>query len=408
MKILYFGSACDKEWFNKISSEKAQPYHVAQYMFEMALIEGFSNFQNIDMKIYYLYQEQYFPKGKLFFFKARSKKLNDKYMVNYLPNINLPILKELYFILVGMVLTLKWAINNRKEKNKLILTAFNYTPLSLGIYVVAKTLGIIRVNIFTDLSSHIINDQRQKDMFWLKKLILPYYLKIINFIEKSYDGYILFTEPMNSKVNPNHKPYIVIEGIFNNELNLAKAKKEKAIMYAGTLSFEYGVKNILDAFEQINDKNLQLWLFGNGDMKQYILELSQRDKRVKYFGFMKREDVFEYEKKATLLINLRNSNDEYTMYSFPSKTFEYMVSGTPFLTTKLKGIPDEYYRYVYTIDKLDIQSIKNKIEEILNKSQSELDDLGSKAREFILKEKNNKVQTTKIINFISQLFKCKK
>ena len=48
MKILYFGSACDREWFNKVSKAKTMPYHVAQYMFEMALIEGFSNIDDID------------------------------------------------------------------------------------------------------------------------------------------------------------------------------------------------------------------------------------------------------------------------------------------------------------------------------------------------------------------------
>ena len=55
-------------------------------------------------------------------------------------------------------------------------------------------------------------------------------------------------------------------------------------------------------------------------------------------------------KEAKLLINLRNPEDKYTKYSFPSKTFEYMVSGTPFFTTKLEGIPSEYYNYLYCID----------------------------------------------------------
>ena len=40
MEILYFGSLCDKEWFNEISGKKALPYQVAQYTFEMALINN--------------------------------------------------------------------------------------------------------------------------------------------------------------------------------------------------------------------------------------------------------------------------------------------------------------------------------------------------------------------------------
>jgi len=46
---------------------------------------------------------------------------------------------------------------------------------------------------------------------------------------------------------------------------------------------------------------------------------------------------------------------------------EYMVSGTPFLTTRLEGIPHEYYKYLYTIDDYSVGSVKQKIEEILAK-----------------------------------------
>ncbi|WP_282938854.1 hypothetical protein [Paenibacillus sp. RC67] len=74
MKILYFGSACDKEWFEEASTIKAMPAHVAQYRFEMALITGFSARNDIDMDLYYLYQEPYYPKGKFLKFYSRKKK----------------------------------------------------------------------------------------------------------------------------------------------------------------------------------------------------------------------------------------------------------------------------------------------------------------------------------------------
>lgn len=293
--------------------------------------------------------------------------------------------------------------SNLKIKEKTILTPFNYTPLSLGIYLAAKLMGIKRLNVFTDLSSDIINQKRQKDMIWVKKCLLPFYLKLINFVEKNYDMYILFTEEMNKKVNPKNKPYLVLEGIYNNQLDLKHLKKEKAIMYAGTLAYEYGIKNILDAFEQLENSDLQLWIFGDGDMKDYIKELSVRDKRVKFFGFQAHNKVFEYEKKATLLVNARNPEDEYTFYSFPSKTFEYMVSGTPFLTTKLKGIPEEYYKYVFTIDEYNVESLKQKMEGILSINQEKLDELGEDARRFILENKNSLVQSAKIIHKIQKM-----
>ncbi|EHL68896.1 hypothetical protein HMPREF1014_04368 [Bacillus sp. 7_6_55CFAA_CT2] len=301
----------------------------------------------------------------------------------------------------GVYLTLKWGLKNFKDKEKVILTPFNYTPLSLGIYIASKLLRIKRVNIFTDLSSDIMNNNRQKEMHWIKKNVLSTYKRLVDYIEQNYDGYVLFTEPMNKKVNLSGKPYIVLEGIFNNDLDLSPLPKSKAIMYAGTLAFEYGVKNILDAFEQIEDNELELWLFGDGDMREYIENLAIKDKRVKYFGFKSRAEVFEYEKRATLLVNARNPVDQYTMYSFPSKTFEYMVSGTPFLTTRLKGIPQEYDKYIYSINDSDINLIKKEIETILLIPDEEINKLTQDARLFILENKNSKVQGKKVLDFLN-------
>ncbi|MFC6648999.1 hypothetical protein [Paenibacillus rhizoplanae] len=136
-------------------------------------------------------------------------------------------LKEIIFFLKGFLKTLFWGIKNRREKEKVILTAFNYTPLSVGIFLAAKLFSINRINIFTDLSSDIINDQRQKDMIWFKRLILPIYLNLVEKVESSYDMYILFTEAMNSRVNPNNKPYLIIEGIYNSQLDMKYKKKNE-------------------------------------------------------------------------------------------------------------------------------------------------------------------------------------
>ena len=397
MKILYFGSACDKEWFDKISQLKSTPYSTAQYRFEMALLAGFAEMDEIEMEIFYLHQEDYYPKGHFLIYKTKLKELNQRHVIKYLPGMNLPIIKEIFNLLLGIFLTLKWAIVNRNEQNKIILTPFNYAPLSLGTLFIANIFGIKRANVFTDLSGDIMNEKRQKDMIWIKQVILPCYKKLIGWIEANYDLYILFTDAMNERVNPKNKPYLVMEGIFNADLGLSEMEKEKAIMYAGTLSFEYGIKMFLDAFEQIFDEEIQLWLFGDGDMKKYINQLCERDDRVIYYGFKPHEEVFEYEKKATLLINTRNPMDEYTRYSFPSKTFEYMVSGTPFLTTYIAGIPQEYYQYLYIIEEYSIESVKQRIQDVLAKPQSELDEFGKKARQFVLENKNSVVQAERII-----------
>ena len=93
-------------------------------------------------------------------------------------------------------------------------------------------------------------------------------------------------------------------------------------------------------------------------------------------------------------------DDEYTKYSFPSKTFEYMVSGTPMISTDLEGIPDEYKKYMFMVDYSD-EKIVDKIYEILNLDDTFLEEFGKKAREFVLNEKNPCVQVKKINKFLN-------
>ena len=106
--------------------------------------------------------------------------------------------------------------------------------------------------------------------------------------------------------------------------------------------------------------------------------------------------------KVTLLINPRPTNEEYTKYSFPSKNMEYMVSGTPILTTKLPGMPKEYYKHVYLIEEENVDGLKNILIDILNKPVEELYKFGNGAKEFVLNKKSNIMQAKKIINMIDR------
>lgn len=90
--------------------------------------------------------------------------------------------------------------------------------------------------------------------------------------------------------------------------------------------------------------------------------------------------------KAALLVNPRPIKPEYTKYSFPSKNMEYMVSGTPLMTTKLPGIPKEYYPYIYLLEDESPEGIARRLNEILNISMIERNEKAKEARKFVIKK----------------------
>lgn len=219
------------------------------------------------------------------------------------------------------------------------------------------------------------------------------------------DRYILLTEHMKDKLPIGDKPYVVVEGVVNDmekkEDRDAINDETKVILYVGSYRMSNGIKQLVEAFSGANERGWELWLCGKGEATQFIEKWSRKDSRIKDLGYKKHDEALELEKRADLLVNPRRNIGEYTKYSFPSKTMEYMASGTPVLMYKLDGIPKEYDNYIYYVDGDNVDDLKKMIEKLISKPQLELDKFGKKAKKWVLENKNAKVQTKKIIELIN-------
>ena len=248
------------------------------------------------------------------------------------------------------------------------------------------------VLICPDLSIHMDLDAKKKPLkSFLKKIENIVARRLL----KSVDGYVLFTEQMQEYFSEFKKPYTVVEGVYRDKYALTPTTKKHFIMHAGSLHHNIGIEELISAFEQITNQTEELWFFGSGAMDEYIKEKEKTNNRIKHMGFVDPQQLFEYEKQATLLVNVRNPQAEYTKYSFPSKTFEYMASGTPFLTTELPGIPLEYKDYLFTIENNSVDEIKAGLDRALALSDQERQKFGADARTFVLTQKNKYIQSKK-------------
>lgn len=218
-----------------------------------------------------------------------------------------------------------------------------------------------------------------------------------------FDGYILYAKTMAKFLGIESKRWMLMEGSYSASENkmLGVQTKRKAIMYSGKLDKEYGLELLVDSFMEINDENLELWLTGGGNAVDYIKEKASIDHRIKFYGFLpKREDVLILQQQAALLLNMRLPSEKSSNFCFPSKLFEYMVTGVPVLTFKIGGIPDEYYQYLYTIENEDKASLIHAIQNTMNLEEKELEDKGKQAKNYILREKTSEAQAKRIVEFV--------
>lgn len=220
------------------------------------------------------------------------------------------------------------------------------------------------------------------------------------------DSFVLLTEQMRNPLHVGVRPYVVLEGIWNGippvpQNCIKKQDAKRIVFYSGTLHYRYGIQLLLDAFEKIERENYELWICGVGEAAKGIEKLSKRDSRVKYFGFCSSARVAELRKRATVLINPRPPEGEYTKYSFPSKTIEYMVSGIPVIAFKLEGMPDEYDYYINYVPGNSAELLKCRIVEICEDQTGKYVEKATLGSQYIQQYKNPTAQAGKVVAMMS-------
>lgn len=230
--------------------------------------------------------------------------------------------------------------------------------------------------------------------------------KLSERLSSKADTYVFVTKQMNDIINKKNKPYIVMEGFVDEGLNntnisLEIKYKPFVCMYTGGLAKEYGLQMLVDGFLEADIPNSELHIYGAGEYAANLYEIAKTHMNVRYFGTRNNDEVVDAQMKATLLINPRYSTAEYTKYSFPGKNLEYAASGTPTLTTKLPGMPLEYYDYVYILKDETPHGMADALKQIASQSREGLYSFGHNTKEWMLKNKNCKTQIRKIIEFLS-------
>lgn len=203
--------------------------------------------------------------------------------------------------------------------------------------------------------------------------------KVFSFYNNKFDKYILFAESM-SRFVPMGREKCILEGFAPEKIYEPLYNKKNIAMYAGGLAEDNGIKLMV----QVANKSKlldELWICGSGDCQEFVEQ--SINSKIKYLGKLENHEVIELERKATVLLNLRNPENPLTRFSFPSKVMEYIASGTVVLSTRLQGISQEYYKYIFAVDDYSVNGICEKIDQIFSLDEKEYRKITTNASEFI-------------------------
>lgn len=394
MKYLYVGSFVEPSQEDYIINQGHSVITASTTTFQRAFLSGFAN-KEIKPIIFNCPDIGSWPKrSKLVHVPASFTTFHS------LPCHNASYYNITYFKRYSIYYNLKkrlvnWLKTHPNEKVTIIVYALIYPYIKAAVDIKKQFPNVEVCCIVLDLPEFFGDSDS-----WLSSFLFS--PKNTYELVDHIDSFILLTKFMAERLNVGNRPWLLMEGIYEpKHFDVNSHYKQKAVLYTGKLDKRFGIRNLVDSFMRISNIEIELWICGGGSDEDYVKSCTEKDSRIKYFGFLHQSKVFELQRKASLLINPRSPEGEYTRYSFPSKTMEYMASGTPTIMYNLECIPDEYKPFLILMEAHDDMS--KVIGNWLSKSESDLYSFGKKAQNFILENKTADKQIGHLINFFNQI-----
>lgn len=399
--VLYIGKLYPPNVLTTVIEDSKSRICMSNHNFEMSLINGLCQQDNIDLKCVIIPGVYSFPYNNKRFYTSSEHYKYKNADIRSVSFCNLLIIKELWSIVTCAWQILKCTRQFRGSRIDVIMNTPDnrfFCALKIAKWFVEKrfTRTVIIPDIPSMVSSMSIHN-------FIKKFLLNRRNEVVMKKASDVDGLVLLTESMMDFVSKPVK-HIVMEGIVDVDTMDMTSENvitdKQVILYTGTLRQIFGVMNLVNAFQQIPNKDVELWICGSGDAQNDIKDAANKDKRIKFWGLVDSKTALKMQCQATILVNPRTSEGEYTKYSFPSKTMEYLLAGRSVVINRLPGIPEEYYNYTYTPKDESMAALAACIIDVLNMDKEMRERKASAGRKFIIEQKNSVIQIARIMNMI--------
>lgn len=165
-------------------------------------------------------------------------------------------------------------------------------------------------------------------------------------------------------------PNAVSENLFSLADSVIFKKKNSFfnIGFFGTLKGgKYGIETLIETFKSLDIPNARLYIFGEGDHKEKLLELASNNKNIFFKGFIPHNSIYHKFLEMDLLVNTSYFETQSSI-----KLSEYLVSKIPVLIAynyqDSELLLNGKFGYIYQGG--DVKDMKEKIKLIYNEYET--------------------------------------
>ena len=274
----------------------------------------------------------------------------------------------------------------------LITDTINKTLVGV-VSSLSEKYSIPTLGVCTDSPSNITGTSRSYTLYLLEHC-------------KNFNGYIALTEGLNELYNPNGKPSYIFEGIVEDrEFKVTEENKNPYFFFGGALLERYGVYKLIEAYKELNPKDIDLYICGHHGDKDRIKDVSKGYPGIKFLGLLPMNKVMEYEQKALCSINPRPFSEDLDRYSIPSKTLEYMAMGRPVISVRNTVLMEKFPDELIWVESAHRKDLIPAMEKVIKMKEEQRVKLGEKAKNRVLKLYSIESISKAIQSFLLQFIK---
>ncbi|MGL5049542.1 MAG: glycosyltransferase [Fusobacteriaceae bacterium] len=387
MEIIYLGDHVSE------ALNKEKSINTAGNKWQKNLIGNLKKKSNVEVFSYF--RPPLFPKIKKILVPTKKQSLANNKESILIPFLNLPLIRE-----ISIFFTTLYILNKKiKSNSKIKILQYNlYSPVALAVLILQRKYKFEYIPIILDI---VLEDSYKVNI--IKKMYIKCGLYIQKKIMKKITKVIVINKCIIDDYFKEVK-YLLLEGGISFEdifpYEEKKSYKDINIVFTGTLDYVNGIDFLINSFKKIKNKKLKLTIYGQGELLNFVKKSLKEDNRISYQGYLPNKEILKIQKEADFLIIPRKKSNPILRYTFPSKLFEYMISGTPVICTNLPGLEKEYKSKILVVDTEDEEVFSREIEKILKIDSKNLNLLTKQAFEFIKGKKNWEFQIEKLLHFL--------
>ena len=223
-----------------------------------------------------------------------------------------------------------------KEKNKLKFDIVHMNIMHPGIWQALYLKFRYKIPYIVSENWHGFQDLGKYNLSFLEMKLIKLGFRFSSVISP------VSQQLKNCMINANYKAkYIIIPNVVDTDkFHLAeKDVNNKNFTFLHVSTLDDSIKNvsgIINAFEKIKHKNIELKIIGDGPVDWIIKKVSSLK--------TKNTVLVEYEKTHDQIAKEMQKADVFVLFSnienLPLVLIESISSGTPFIATKVGGVPE--------------------------------------------------------------------